>query len=230
MAATSERRKRQWIERENLILETTRGLIHRKGFLSLTMAELAKEVEYSVGTLYRHFETKEDLLVALAVQSIGRRALLFEQIRQAPYISRDRIYGILIVRLMLAEANPETFEIERLASSPSIWTRASQDRYEAMVAMEQRCSDVVLDIIRDAQAAGDLGEDAIEEDIVFGLWSITVGFHRLVQSFDDVRQVGLVDTADAVKKNYCMLLDGYGWEPLEGWDAAVVEGEIRQAF
>ena len=231
MNVTSMRRKRQWIERENLILETARGFIHDKGFLSLTMSELAKAVEYSVGTLYRHFETKEDLLVALAVQSIGRRALLFEQVRQTQGISRDHIYGILIVRLILAESSPETFDIERLASSPSIWKRVTAERYREMVAMEQRCSDSVLDIIRDAETAGDLGmEGVVEGDIVFGLWSITVGFHRLVQSFDDIRQVGLGDAEDAVKKTYCMLLDGYGWQPLGDWDAAAVEERIRLEF
>jgi len=64
----------------------------------------------------------------------------------------------------------------------------------------------------------------------FGLWSITIGFHRLVQSFEDVQRVGLADAEDAVKKNYCMLLDGYGWQPLEGWDAAAVEERIRLEF
>lgn len=229
MTVTSERRKRQWGERKNLILGTARRLIHDKGFLSLTMSELAKEVEYSVGTLYRHFETKEDLLVALAVQSISQRALLFEQVRQAKRPSRDRAYGILIVRLMLAESNPETFDIERLASSPSIWKRATEERYRTMVAMEQRCSEVVLGIIRDALAEGDLQRGwVIEGDIIFGLWSITVGFHRLVQSFDDIRQVGLADAIEAVKKNYRLLLDGYGWQPVENWDALAVEQDFRE--
>jgi AcrR family transcriptional regulator len=132
------RRERQLVERENLILKTARELILEKGFLSLAMSQLAKAVEYSVGTLYTHFETKEDLLVALAVQSIGQRAALFEQAQRAQRKSRDRIYGILIARLMLAESAPETFDIERLAASPSVWKRAPQQRYQKMVRMEQR--------------------------------------------------------------------------------------------
>jgi len=229
MTVTSERRKRQWGERENLILNTARRLIHDKGFLSLTMSELAEAVEYSVGTLYRHFETKEDLLIALAVQSIDQRARLFERVRQVKRPSRDRIYGILIVRLMLAESNPETFDIERFASSPSIWKRATARRYQTMVAMEQQCSGVVLDIIRDALKAGDLPQGQVSEaDIVFGLWSITVGFHRLVQSFVDIHQVGLADAIEAVKRNYRLLLDGYGWQPVAQWNAQEVEQDLRQ--
>ena len=223
------RRERQFIERENLILKTTRELILEKGFLSLAMSQLAKAVEYSVGTLYAHFETKEDLLVALAVQSISQRAALFEQAQHANRKSRDRIYGILIARLMLAESAPETFDIERLAASPSIWKRAPQQRYQEMVGMEQRCSDIVVSIIRDAIAEGDLATEEVgESDIVFGLWSLSLGFHRLTLSFDDLPQVGVSDVNEAVKINYRFLLDSYGWLPLHDWDHEAVEKDFRQ--
>jgi len=231
MSATLSRRQRQWAERENLILETARMFIYDKGFISLTMSELADAVEYSVGTLYRHFETKEDLLVALAVQSIDKRARLFDQIKRLDRISRDRIYGILIVRLLLADEAPKTFDIERLASSPSIWKRANAERYRSMVEMEHNCSDTVTDIIEDAVATGDLDADLTTSgDIIFGLWSISLGFHRLVQSFNDIEQVGLVNAEAAVRKNYCMLLDSYGWKPLDGWDADEVEMVIRRSL
>ncbi|MEW5958751.1 MAG: TetR/AcrR family transcriptional regulator [Chloroflexota bacterium] len=229
MTMALTRRERQLIERENLILETARGLILEKGFLDLKMSELAEAVEYSVGTLYSHFETKEDLLVALAVQSIGRRTVLFEQVRQANRPSRDRIYGILIARLWLAESSPEIFDIERLASSPSIWKRATPQRYHDMVAMEQQCSNIVLGIIQDAIATGDLNAAGVgAADIIFGLWSISIGFHRLVESFPDLRQVGVLNAFDAVKLNYRLLLDSYGWRPRQDWDAPAVEADFRQ--
>ena len=193
------------------------------------MSELAKAVEYSVGTLYTHFETKEDLLVSLAVQSIGQRAVLFEQAQCAKRKSRDRIYGILIARLMLAEVAPEIFDIERLAASPSVWKRAPQQRYQKMVAMEQRCSDIVLGIIQDAISEGDLATRNVREtDMVFGLWSLTIGFHRLMLSFDDLAKVGVLDINDAVKINYRFLLDNYGWQPLQDWDHKEVEEDFRQ--
>lgn len=223
------RRQRQFIERENLILDTARRLIREKGFLSLTMSELAEAVEYSVGTLYTHFETKEDLLVALAAQTIGQRAMLFEEIQQSQLISRDRIYGILVVRLVLAESGPEIFDIERLAASPSIWKRATKQRYEAMVAAEQRCSLIVSIIIEDAIAAGDIdAKSASTANIIFGLWSLTIGFHRLSLSFDDLAQVGVSNVQGAVKSNYRLLLDSYGWQPLQDWDHEAVEEEFRR--
>jgi AcrR family transcriptional regulator len=229
MPAELTRRERQLIERENLILETARGIILEKGFLSLTMSELAEAVEYSVGTLYTHFETKEDLLVALAVQTISQRAVLFEQVRQAKLKTRDRIYGILIARLRLAESSPETFDIERLAASPSVWKRATEQRYQEMVAAEQCCSLIVSNIIEDAISEGDLATEHVHEaNMIFGLWSLTIGFHRLTLSFDDLAQVGVSNIEEAVKINYRLLLDSYGWQPKQDWDHESVEEEFRQ--
>lgn len=228
MESTTARRERQFQERETLILKTARAMIREQGFLDLKMSRLAQAVAYSVGTLYTHFKTKEDLLVALAVQSIGWRATLFERVQKAGRRSRDRIYGILIARLVLAEADPAIFDIEQLASSPSIWSRAASENYRAMVAGEQQCSDVVVSIIRDGLANGDLNlTQAQETDIVFGLWGITVGFHRLTESFADIHQVGLDDATAAVRTNYLLLLDSYGWKPKQSWDADAVEQAFR---
>jgi len=97
--------------------------------------------------------------------------------------------------------------------------------------MEPKCSNTVADIIADAVTTGDLDADHTKTgDIIFGLWSISLGFHRLVQSFDDIQQVGLVDAEVAVKKNYCMLLDSYGWQPIDDWNPGEVEQAIRQSL
>jgi hypothetical protein len=98
-----------------------------------------------------------------------------------------------------------------------------------MVTMEQHCSQSVLSIIEEAVAAGDLSLAELDAtDIVFGLWSITVGFHRLVQSFDDPAQVGVSNAFAGVHKNYRLLLDSYGWQPRQGWDPVAVEHDFRQ--
>ena len=98
-----------------------------------------------------------------------------------------------------------------------------------MVAMEQRCSDIVLGIIQDAISEGDLATRNVREtDMVFGLWSLTIGFHRLMLSFDDLAKVGVLDINDAVKINYRFLLDNYGWQPLQDWDHKEVEEDFRQ--
>ena len=72
---TRERRQREVAEREDLFLDVALELIRQDGLLNLQMARIAEKSEYAVGTLYLHFASKEDLLVALAtaiVITVGR--------------------------------------------------------------------------------------------------------------------------------------------------------------
>lgn len=61
-----ERRAREKIQRREEILETTRRLFHERGFLNVTMSEIAETAEVSIGTLYLYFKNKEDIYAGLA--------------------------------------------------------------------------------------------------------------------------------------------------------------------
>lgn len=50
---------------KDLILQTAKELISEVGFHRTTTAQLAKKAGISEGTIYRHFESKEDILLAI---------------------------------------------------------------------------------------------------------------------------------------------------------------------
>ena len=56
------RRQREIALREQAFLDQAQALIQRDGLLSLQMARIAEESGYAIGTLYKHFASKEDLL------------------------------------------------------------------------------------------------------------------------------------------------------------------------
>ena len=62
------RRQRDIARREQAMLDAAQALIQRDGLLSLHMARVAEESGYAIGTLYKHFASKEDLLVTLATR------------------------------------------------------------------------------------------------------------------------------------------------------------------
>jgi len=47
---------------KDLILSTAKDMISEVGFHKMTTASLAKQADISEGTIYRHFESKEDIL------------------------------------------------------------------------------------------------------------------------------------------------------------------------
>ena len=71
------RRQRDIARREQAMLDAAQALIQRDGLLSLQMARVAEESGYAIGTLYKHFASKEDLLVTLATRNSLDRLELF---------------------------------------------------------------------------------------------------------------------------------------------------------
>ena len=58
--------------REEAILQTTCQLLGEKGFDAMTMDDVAQGVGIAKASLYKHFNSKEDLCCAAMVQVLGR--------------------------------------------------------------------------------------------------------------------------------------------------------------
>lgn len=65
---TKERKERERQKRSNDILEAALRQFESKGFLNTTLQDVAKEAEISVGLIYRHFQSKEDIFASLALR------------------------------------------------------------------------------------------------------------------------------------------------------------------
>ena len=68
------RKERERIRHKGEILESARCLFSQKGFDNVSMQQIATESEFSVGTLYNFFESKEALFEEL-INSIGEKVL-----------------------------------------------------------------------------------------------------------------------------------------------------------
>ncbi len=76
MEMTLRERRKQQLRDE--ILETAVGIVSSRGFSRLSMEELALQVGISKPTLYSHFATKDDLLLAASVYKLNEFVTLVE--------------------------------------------------------------------------------------------------------------------------------------------------------
>jgi len=210
-----ERKQRQLAEREQVFLDRAWIMIQRDGLLNLQMARLAAECDYAVGTLYQHFSSKEDLLVALAARRTGERIELFNRAAawQAP--SRSRMFAVMIADVLFAQRAPDFFRLAQYVSTHAVWAAASPERRSAAIEGSRPLGDAVHRIIDDAIAAGDIDNQGLTvRELCGGLWAMSVGMHTLV-------------SADGVLESQCVprpyqlllhqahaLLNGLGWQPL----------------
>ncbi|TXH73801.1 MAG: TetR/AcrR family transcriptional regulator [Lysobacteraceae bacterium] len=213
---TKDRRKRERIVREALFLDTAQMLIQRDGLLALQMSRVAEASDYAIGTLYQHFSSKEDLLVALATRNCLNRVDLFERAARWPGPSRERMVATVIADILIVRNQPEHFRLEQLVWTDVIWGAASPDARRKSLEAGAPLSQIVDSIVRDAISAGDLPSDfgLSLRAVTIGPWSLSLGMHTLTHAEGLLEAHIPDDPYRLLIKHLHYLLNGYGWRPL----------------
>ena len=115
------RKERQRLEREQRILEVASQLLLERGYLGLTMDRIAREIEYSKGTIYQHFSCKEEIILALALQTMEKRKELFQRASSFRGRSRERLQAIGVAAELFVRLYSDHFKVEQIIRSDSIW-------------------------------------------------------------------------------------------------------------
>lgn len=89
-------RERQREERAALILGAAREVFADKGYHDTSIDEIAARVGVAKGTVYLHFASKEELLVALAAEQISAFAAWVDQALGEPGTVRQRLERLLL--------------------------------------------------------------------------------------------------------------------------------------
>ncbi|MFQ5401091.1 MAG: TetR/AcrR family transcriptional regulator [Anaerolineae bacterium] len=67
---TATRRQREREARRRLILDSAKAVFAERGFQNATVEEIANQAELAVGTLYRYFQSKEEMYVSLLFEAM----------------------------------------------------------------------------------------------------------------------------------------------------------------
>src|SRR5689334_10862227 len=110
MTTTLRERRRQLLRDE--ILQAAGALMHEKGYAAMSMDELASQVGISKPTLYSHFTTKEDLVVAAV-------SYWFDRVSEA--VTADPTPRSPLQQLAFILRTVVQIQIDRDALSPRPW-------------------------------------------------------------------------------------------------------------
>src|SRR6266568_2285408 len=128
MSVIQARKEREKAAREELILDHAQRMLLKDGFQNLNLDTLAESVEYSKGTLYLHFKTKEDIALAVATRAQKHRADFFERAAEFRGRSRERIRAIGFACCHFANVYPDYYNVEMMLKSASFWEKADEVR------------------------------------------------------------------------------------------------------
>lgn len=110
MSAITERRERERAQRHQLIITAARELAEAEGWEAVTTRRLAERVEYSQPVLYSHFNGKDAIMRAVAIEGFGELAAHLRRARLASPESPQALHAVCRAYLEFATGQPALYQ------------------------------------------------------------------------------------------------------------------------
>lgn len=213
--APVSRKQRELIQREALILDTAQDILHEQGYSYLTMDRVAEAVEYSKGTIYNHFSSKEDMVCSLCCRSVNNLIDIFTRAAEYAGSSRERFSAIGIGYSLYHQINPMAAQNIQIIKINAVREKINPEKLIEIEALEKRITEIAKNVVQDAINCDDLPRETSETagSIVFGCWSMHYGALLLEQSDIPLENLGFSPTVQLLWINTQKFLDGYNWLP-----------------
>jgi len=210
------RKQRELFEREQLILDTAQTILQKDGLQSLSMDRVAAEIEYSKGTVYNHFNSKEEIISGISCRCLNKLIEMFNRARNYTGSHRERIAAIGIAQSLYAQLHPIEMQNMQLIKSSAVREKISPEKRQALLQLEHEITGMVLGIIRDAMKDGDIpaNQDYLPDGIMLGIWTMGYGSNLLHMSGIPFDELGIKQPLEMMWINSHKLLDSYQWQPL----------------
>lgn len=220
-------------QREAAIIQSTLLILKEKGFMDLKMSEVAKQAQFSMGTVYSHFSSKEDLLLGCAIHISKTIASVFAQVIKSPAPPMERLLTLNMAIWLCDARQPHHYFLRQLAMTPDIWQRASQERARSLDDIYQVISQIVESLIIELMAENpsitqENREDALA-DILMGIWSLGEGLFQISMSGFGLKQPSLQkdNGFGLLSTNLAKYLQGWGWKA--PFSSSLIENSKIQA-
>ena len=105
-----ERRERERTQRRHVIVSAARELAEAEGWESVTTRRLADRIEYSQPVLYSHFDGKDAIVSAVALEGFGELAAILHTACERADSPQAKPRAIASAYMEFARANPAVYE------------------------------------------------------------------------------------------------------------------------
>lgn len=101
----AERKHRERAEREHRIIAAARTISEAEGWGAVTIRRLAEEIEHSQPVLYSHFENRDAIIAAVAIEGFGELAAALRDAAATAADERAAVASVAATYLAFARAN-----------------------------------------------------------------------------------------------------------------------------
>jgi len=170
-------------EQEKLILEAAAKVVEESSILDFTMSAIAKEAGISMGSVYKHVQTKEDVLLALATGLFNNLHDKFSRIFELSLTTPECMAAINLADCQVLYRYDYDPQLELLITNKALLNRGSEYWRDRMFASQERLDNLMHEHINNAVETGELrceGDPKICTDqLGLGIWALAVGFNQV---------------------------------------------------
>ncbi|HEX4604357.1 MAG TPA: TetR/AcrR family transcriptional regulator [Candidatus Angelobacter sp.] len=173
-AATAVRRtksRRSHLPLCEQIRDTARDLFAREGYESVSMRRIGAEVGCSPMAVYRHYESKEELLLSICEETFSSMIQLLDKTRQRPGTALEKLRLCMRTIVDFHLSHPNHYKVTFMTLMPP------GPVAERKVAIAQLAMDRLRDGVRECAA-----EKGIEVDVEMLAQIIRVATHGLASA------------------------------------------------
>ena len=106
----AERKGRERAEREHRIVAAARVIAEREGWDAVTIRRLAEEIEFSQPVLYSHFENKNAIVAAVAVEGFKELSVALREAAGGSTGRRNALKNVAMAYLAFARSRPALYD------------------------------------------------------------------------------------------------------------------------
>jgi AcrR family transcriptional regulator len=150
------------------IRDTARDLFAREGYESVSMRRIGSKIGCSPMAIYRHYESKEELLLSICEETFSRMIQLLDETRLQPGTALERLRRCLRTIVDFHLSHPNHYKVTFMTVMPP------GPVAERKVAIGQRAMDRLRAGVRECAA-----EKGIEVDVEMAAQVLRVAMHGI---------------------------------------------------
>jgi AcrR family transcriptional regulator len=194
-----ERKLRSFNERRALILKAAQELFAKNGLEHVTLLDIAKEIEFSKGTLYSHFGSKEEIYAQILLSHLNDLFLELKSVAQKSSGTINGIRNSLSTYTNFYKNNKEYFKLLFFFDLMSDHYKIPQKLLKEIQAVKLSCLVQLQNIIK-----ADSSNKGLYREITFVLWGMLNGIIHLIES----RQLKAIDLDRLTEVGFKIVING----------------------
>ncbi|WP_199608892.1 TetR/AcrR family transcriptional regulator [Flocculibacter collagenilyticus] len=217
----TSKRQQTIADREQELLKIAEAVMEREGFAGLTMDKLVAACDYSKGTVYNHFNSKEDLLCALCIKGLKLSLQLCKKTLAFEGSSRERSLAVHYAYRLHSITHPTLFFCILTAKTPAVREKASEHHLKQQELLEKEMAQFCEGSFKEAVEKKELNISMGMgfNSYNFANWAMSFGSNALLMVANETETLRTLDHDMAILHNLSLLMDGMGWRPLSSeWD------------